>query len=344
MSIVSSRPTITRNELENVLDSLIKEELTGGNSVKTFESSLSELLQIKLSLAVNSLTSAYLLIFKALDIQPGDEIILPSYFSSAPLGAMTLLGAKAVPADIEESHFSPSAETVKNLINEKTKAVIIGHTFGIDAQISRFSDCGIPVIEDVSHALGLEFEEKIPGSEGSFAVAGFTPTDIITTGNGAAVFTKNTRHFSLMRSLRGGDDDAVSLDCTMTEFQAAMGLSQLTRLQDFLRIRREIAQVYYDRLRLTPHKSAFPFNPNSSYQSFPVIFDASEDKVLKYWKTNSIQLYKPFPKTIHEHLGLKSMDYPQSDRFSKKLYSLPIYPTLTRKEIEKISRTLAKFI
>ncbi|HPW52192.1 MAG TPA: DegT/DnrJ/EryC1/StrS family aminotransferase, partial [Spirochaetota bacterium] len=75
MSIVSSRPTITRNELENVLDSLIKEELTGGNSVKTFESSLSELLQIKLSLAVNSLTSAYLLIFKALDIQHGDEII-----------------------------------------------------------------------------------------------------------------------------------------------------------------------------------------------------------------------------------------------------------------------------
>ena len=344
MSIVSSRPTITRTELENVLDSLIKEELTGGNSVKAFESSLSELLQIKFSLAVNSLTSAYLLVFKALEIKPDDEVIIPSYFSLAPLGALEIIGAKSVPADSEESLFCPSPETIKSLINDKTKAVILGHTFGINAQIERFSHLGIPVIEDVSHSIGLDPGEQVKDSDAAFTVAGFTPTDMITTGNGGAVFTKNTRHFSVMRTLRGGDEADVSFDCAMTEFQAAMGLSQLTRLQDFIRIRREIAQVYYDRLRLTQHKALFPFNPGSSYQSFPVIFDASEEKISKYWKTNGIQVYKPISKPVHEYLGYKPMDYPQSDRYSKKLFSLPIYPALTRKEIDKISRALAKFI
>jgi len=343
MSIVSYRPTITRTELENVLDCLIKDELTGGSSVRHFESALAELIQIRTGLAVCSHTAAYHLVFEALEIKPGDEVIIPSYFSSAPLGAMKIMGIKPIPVDLEEGALSPSPEAVKTLIGERTKAVIIGHTFGINASLSRFADIGVPIIEDISHALGLDFDEKPAGSEGAFAIASFTPVDMITTGNGAAVFTRNTRYFSAMKSLRQADD-AITYDYAMTEFQAAMGISQLSRLQDFIRRRREIAQVYYDRLRITQHKSLFPFSPECSYHSFPVIFDASEEKVEKYWKSCGIQLTRPLIKPVHVHEGLRPMDYPISDRYAKKLYSLPIYPTLTRKEIDKISRSLAKFI
>lgn len=253
MSIVQYKPTITRKELENVLDCLINDELTGGEPVKRFESSLGELLGIKYCTAVSSPTAAYLLAFKALEVKPGDEVIIPSYFSVAPLAAASLVGATPVLVDLAENSLITSPELVKEKITDKTRAIVLAHTFGTNAAVDSFTQFNIPVIEDISHALGSETDEKPAGTLGTLTVCSFTPVDMITTGNGAAVWTRNTRHYSLMRDLRSGDK-IIGYDCTITDLQGAMGISQISRLQDFIRRRREIAQVYYERIRVTPHK------------------------------------------------------------------------------------------
>ncbi|HOQ13241.1 MAG: UDP-4-amino-4-deoxy-L-arabinose--oxoglutarate aminotransferase [Spirochaetes bacterium ADurb.Bin218] len=344
MKIVSSKPTITRKELESVLDCMIHDELATGSTVKSFEAMLSEITSIKYSLALNSLVSCYILIFKALEIQEEDEIIIPSFFDHAPVSALTLTGGKPIIIDTEENSIFPSAAKIKERISEKTKAIVLGDIAGFHIDSEEFKDINIPIIADISHSIGTEYNEKPAGSHFTFAVASFAPSMIITTGNGGAIWTNNSRYFSTMRDLRGNSTDNINFDFTLTDLQAAMGISQILKLKDFIKRRREIALKYYEAIRITTHKPFMPYSETAAYQSFPVIFDAPSDRVEKYWKKNAIEIEKLIARPNHEMLGLKGFDYPNSDRLSKKLYSIPIYPSLSKKEIERITKTLAAFI
>jgi perosamine synthetase len=344
MSIVSCKPTITRKELESVLDCLISEKLESGDVIKGFESQVSALTGVKYAITTNSLTSAYHLAFLALDLKASDEVIMPSYFDPAPLNALRLTGAKPVLVDIDDNSFTPSAAQIREKITPATRALVTGHTFGFYAPMADYKALEIPIIEDISHVIGAEHEEKSPGQDGVITLASFAPSMMITTGNGGIVLTSNSRFFSTMRDLRGTTDATASFDYTMTDFQGAMGLSQLSRLQDFIRRRREIARLYHEALKNTTHRTMYAFSDAFVYQAFPIQFDASMEKVDKFWKKSGIEVVHPIGKPLHAHLQLRGMDFPNSDRMSKKMYSLPVYPTLSKKEIEKISKTIAKFV
>ncbi len=344
MKIVSSKPTITRKDLEGVLDCLINDELTTGNPVKAFENSVSELTGNKYSLATNSLTSAYHLAFKALEISGDDEVIMPSFFLRDPLSALLLTGGKAVLVDNEENSLFPSPEEIRKKITEKTKAIILGHTFGFHFDFGALKDTGVPVIEDISHAAGSEHEDAPVGQKGAISVMSLAPAMIITTGNGGMIATSNSKYFSAMRDLRGGGDNTPGFDYTMTDFQGAMGITQLLKLKDLLRRRRDIAKMYHDSIKLTEHSTFTAFNEKFAYQSFPVIFNAPNDKAEKFWKKNGVELAHPIERPLHDYLNIRGIEFPISDRLSKKVYTLPMYPTLTKKDIEKIIKTLSSFI
>ncbi|HEY1407112.1 MAG TPA: DegT/DnrJ/EryC1/StrS aminotransferase family protein [Spirochaetota bacterium] len=342
MDIVSCKPTITRQDLEGVLDCLVNDELVKGNSVKVFENALSELSGYRHCTAVSSHTAAYHCAFKALEIGPDSEVIIPSYFPMAPMNALSITGGKAVIIDNADGSLVPDIDTIKSKVTEKTKAIVFGHITGIVNSADELKELGIPLVEDISHYIGLEGVEK-GVTNATISIAAFTPFDLITTGNGAAVFTNSTRNLALFKEMRSSNEK-LHCDYSITDFQAAMGIAQISRLQDFIRRRREVAKVYYDALRQTPHNALYAYNDAFTYQSFPLIFDAPKDKVEKYWKKSGIEIYHPVEQPLHAILEEKGMDFPNSDRYSKKVYSLPIYPTLSRKEIEKIARHLAKFI
>jgi len=344
MKIVSSRPTITRKDLEGVLDCLINDDLTTGVTVKNFEDNVGGMCGLKYSLATNSITSSYHLAYKALNIEHDDEVIIPSYFYQAPLSALLLAEGKPVLVDSDENSLFPTIEAIKELITDKTKAIVVGHTFGFQQDYSELYDLSIPVIEDISHGLGTEINDAPIGSKASITVSSFEPSMIVTTGHGGIVMTGNSKLFSAMRDLRGNREDSIHLDYTMTDFQAAMGITQLLKLKGLLRRRREVAKFYNEAIRGTSHKAPYTYNENFAYQSFPVIFDAPGEKVSKYWKKNGIELLHPITTPLHVLLEMRGLDFPNSDRMSKKIFSLPIYPTLTKKEIEKISRAFAAFI
>jgi len=166
---------------------------------------------------------------------------------------------------------------------------------------------------------------------------------IITTGNGGMVLTENSKHYSQMRDMRNGGD-TINLNCTMTDFQGAMGISQAQKIKNFIKRRQDIARNYYEAIRITSHRTPYHFSENFAYQGFPVIFDAPVDKIEKYWKKNGIEIISPFKNTLHSLSGLRGMDFPNGDRLSKKLFLIPLYPTLTKNEIEKVSKSLARFI
>jgi perosamine synthetase len=344
MKIVSNKATITRKELEAVLDCLINDELVAGESVKNFEGGISKMIGLKYALATNSLTAAYHLVFKALEIGPGDEVIMPSFFFQAPLSALSMTGATAVLVDNEKDSLFPSIENIKEKISEKTKAIVAGHLFGFHFPVQGLGEFNLTVIEDISHAIGTEIDEVPAGRFGTFAVCSFDPSCIITTGNGGLVLTNNSKHYSTMKEARGNGEKNLHYDYTMTDFQGAMGSSQLAKLPDLLSRRREIARIYHDSIRITPHKTPFQFNDRFAYQSFPVLFNLSNEKVESYWRKNRIEVVRPIECALHNLVGQNSGDYPNSERLSRKLFSLPLYPTLSRKDVEKISKNVGGFI
>ncbi|MCU0822330.1 MAG: DegT/DnrJ/EryC1/StrS family aminotransferase [Spirochaetes bacterium] len=346
MNIASIKPTITRREIEGVLNCLLNGELTKDNSIKEFESIISNLVGLQYCIATNSLSSAYHMAFKALEIKSGDEVIIPSYFDIAPLGALNLVGGTVVLVDVDENSFTPSINQIKEKITEKTRAVVISHMFGFFAPIEELLALNVPIIEDISHIIGAENEEIPVGSAGTITVSSLAPGCIITTGNGGIALTNNSRYYSIMKDSRedSNKNQSISYDCGLTNFQGAMGISQLTRLYDFINRRKEIAKLYYEALKFSPHKTIYHYNDSFAFQSFPIIFDAPAEKVEKYWKKSGIDIYRPIEKPLHKYLDLKLMDYPRSDRYANKLYTLPIYPALTKREIDKISNALAKFI
>lgn len=344
MKIVSNKPTITRKELEAVLDCLINDELVAGESIKNFENSIAKMIGLKYSLSTSSLTAAYHLVFKALEIGETDEVIMPSFFSQAPLSALTMTGGKAVLVDNEKDSIFPSIADIKGKISEKTKAIVMGHLFGFHAQLRDLGDVTIPVIEDISHAVGTEIDEVPAGRNGTFTVASFDPAAIITTGNGGMVLTNNSKYYSVMKDYRGYDEHHLHYDYSMTDFQGAMGTSQLAKLPDLLSRRREIARIYHDSIRITPHKTPYQFSDMFAYQAFPLLFNMSNEKVEGYWRKNRIEVVRPIEYPLHSIMGLNGSDYPNSERYSKKLFAIPLYPTLSRRNIDKISKTLGGFI
>ena len=346
MGIVGSKPTITRKELEGVLDCMIQDELTTGTTVKKLEAHCAQMSGTKFALATSSHTAAFHLAFTALDIAAGDEVIIPSFFSQSPLSALRLCGASPVLVDIEEGSFAPSADQIREVITEKTRALVIGHMFGFPMDITPYMELNIPVIEDISHIFGKDPAEETGIFRGSILVSSFSPEMMITTGNGGMVITGNSRYYSQMRDYRNGAPSAgiPGFDYTMTDLQGAMGISQVLKLRDFIKRRKEIAKIYLEALKKTPHQSLYAFNEEFTYQSFPILFDTVPEKIDKFWKKQNIQVFKPIQPALHDYCGLRGLDYPWSDRFSKKLFSLPIYPTLTRKEIEKVARALSMFV
>ena len=345
LKISFNKSTITRKELERVLDCLIKDELDSYEPLKIFETEIANLLKLKYAIATNTLTSAYHLIFKSLNIVSNDdEVILPSFMPQAPLNALSLMGGKPVLVDNQDNSFFSSLEEIKTKITSKTKAIIVFHPFGYHFDYEELTDLKIPLIEDISHILGTENIDEIFKIKSTFKVISFASQMIITTGNGGMILTNNSNFYSSFKAVSGLVENKINNESLLTPLQAALGWSQLKKINQLLTRRREIAKIYYEALKMTPHQTLISYNNSFAYQSFPVLFDAPNEKIEKFWQDNRIEIKKALPYPLHALLDINGRDFPQADRLSKKLYSLPIYPTLTKKEIMKISNLLASFL
>jgi perosamine synthetase len=344
MKIVSTRPTITRKELEAVLDCLINDELIAGESVKNFETSIARMIGVKYALATSSLTAAYHLAYLALGIGAGDEVIMPSFYPTAPMSALSMTGGTAVLLDNESDSLFPSIPDIRSRITEKTRAIVFGHLFGFQIPLQGMEDVQVPIIEDISHSIGTETDDIPSGRNGTITVASFDPAGIITTGNGGMVLTNNSKYYSVMKDFRGNGGGHLNYDYSMPDFQGAMGISQLGKLPNLLARRREIAKIYQESLRVTSHKTPLLFNERFAYQSFPVLFSASNEKIETYWRKSRIEATHSIGHPLHQLAGADAAGFPNAERYSKKLFSVPLYPTLSRRDVEKISKLLSSFI
>jgi perosamine synthetase len=371
-------PWMTSDDKKAVFQALNSRWLTGGPLVKNFESEFANYLGTKFAVAVNSCTAALHLSMRALNIRPGDEVIVPDLTFAATANAAIFCGAKPVLADIDEKTFNISPKQVLNKITSKTKAIIPVHYGGQSCDMKELleiaQDKHLSIVEDCAHSLGADYNGKKTGTFGAMGCFSFYPTKIITTLEGGMITTDDEKLYQRLRLLREHGMSRTAIDresgatwyydvvdlgynYRLTDPQAALGSSQLKRVEDGIKRRIRIADYYDKELSTAAPNVTVPFRaPNRSHifhlytlkipeskggvyrnELFKKLANANIQSSVHYTPLHLMNFYKQF-------LNKKSDTFPVAEKIYNQILTLPLYPNLTKKQVTKITGEIASFV
>jgi perosamine synthetase len=271
MPIPLSAPDITEAEIAAVTAVLRTPHLSLGPELAAFETSFAEYHDVPHAIAVSSGTAGLHMALLALDIGPGDEVIVPSFAFIAVANAVLHVRATPVFADIDPVTLNLTPSTVEPLITPRTRAFLVVHTFGIPADMHTFRALAtrhnLVIIEDACEALGAQLHDRRVGAFGDLSVFGFYPNKQITTGEGGAILAHTQTHADRLRSLRNQGRVAKPADIVesqkadnwlhhpdigfnyrLSDIACALGRVQLSRIGEILALRRAAAERYHSLL------------------------------------------------------------------------------------------------
>ena len=336
-----SKPTLTQEDYEAVLEVLQSGHLVQGNSVSAFEQYLSSFIGVSEGVAVSSGTAALHLSLLALGIGGGDEVIIPSYVCPALLNAVRYVNARPVISDIDGATFNVDVTNIKGRITPRTKAVIVPHMFGRTADIDAIAALGIPVIEDCAQSVGARHGQAYTGSFGICSIVSFYATKMLTTGEGGMVLSNDAQFSARVRDLRDYDEkegNTVRYNYKMTDMQAALGVSQLQRLPSFIERRKEIAARYST--ALSDIGISGPLVPQTGDHIFYryIVLTRDLSRFTDRMAVRGITCRRPVFKPIHHYLGLS--DCPVTDDVFRRAVSIPLYPSLSDDDVARIAAAM----
>ena len=339
MIIPHSRPTISEEDISSVVTNLRSGLLAYGEEVARFERDLSSYIGVLGGVATNSGTSALHLALEALGIRPSDEVVVPSYVCASVLHAVKCTGASPVLADIGVGGYNIASKSVAKRITRNTKAVIVPHLFGLAADIDELLQLGLPIIEDCAQAIGAQYKGKKLGSYGTVSTFSFKATKLMTTGHGGMVATNSKEILEKLRDLAKYDEldeYHASHNYLLTDFQAALGRSQLKQLGSFIERRREIARMYDDVFK--------DIGQNTQEVGDGIIFRYvvdvdNADRYIEAMRKRGVYCARPVFKPLHEYI-VADGEFPNTERAMSRTVSIPIYPSLSDEEIEYVCKAV----
>jgi len=343
--IIHSKPTLGKDEETAVVKVIRSGQITQGKKVAQFERVMASYIGKKYAIAVNSGLSALHLSLIALGIKKDDEVILPSYTCDALLNAVLYLDAKPEIVDVNYSDGNISPIEIKRKITSKTKAIIVPHCLGFPAEIDSIIKLGIPVIEDCAVSIGAKYKSKMVGSFGKISVFSFYATKMLTTGEGGMILTNDKKIADIVRELRDYTKHAkfrIRYNYKMTDIEAAMGIVQLRKLNFFIKKRFLLAKKYTDLLKEC-HGIVLPIYNKKEikpvfYRYIVKLLNHNPNKIRRIMRKKGIVCGLGVLKPLHQLLRLSPKHYPVSEKLTREVISLPIYPSLTEKDIKYIVR------
>ncbi|MBD3427002.1 MAG: aminotransferase DegT [Candidatus Omnitrophica bacterium] len=335
--IPHSRPTLYEEEALAAAEVVRSGNIAQGERVKKFEEELARYIGVKGAVLTNSGSSALHLGLVAMGIGEGDEVLMPSYVCSALLNAVYLTGARPRLCDIEPDTFNISVSSIEDNRTENTACVIVPHMFGSPADLERIKDLGIPVVEDCAQSLGARYGDLRTGSIGTLGMLSFYACKMITSGEGGALVSDDEEVLRIARDRRDYDEKEhykLRYNYKMTDIQAAVGLVQLERADEFVRVRKEIASGYhaaFSGLDLELPEGEF----DHVYYRYVLATDRDLGEVISRIGESGVTAARPVFKPLHRYLEIRS-GFKNTDRAYSTLFSVPIYPSLTQEERKKV--------
>ena len=351
---------ILRKEILSSIDKTFSNGVIffGKNLIK-FENNFTKKYKSKYGLAVKSGTDALLISLMAIGIKRGDQVITASNTAIPTISAIINSGAIPVLVDINNDYLMDHTKILK-AINSKTKAIIPVHLYGKSCNMTEIlriiKNKNIHIIEDCAQAQGSMFKNKFVGTFGSFGCFSFYPTKILGGySDGGFILTNSYKFFNIAKKIRFYGIETVNkddklygkyyaningLNSRLDEINAKILDIKLKKINKFISRRREIAKIYNDNLKNT--SLTLPKNilkSNHVYHLYTVSHKDRDFIIDKLYKKKiGTKVIYPYP--IHKMKAYKKIfnrkKFINSEIFSKKIFSLPIYPELTNKQIFKI--------
>ena len=366
MQVPLSSPDIIDKDIEAVVEVMKTRYLSIGPKVVEFEKRMGRFAGTKYTVAVNSGTSALHLIIRGIGIEEGDVVITTPFSFIASSNCILFERARPLFVDIEEETLNLDADKVEEKLKslsreelEKVKALLVVDAFGQPADWDRFKEIGkkynLRLIEDSAEALGAEYKGKRAGSLGEVGVFAFYPNKQITTGEGGIIVTDNEELARLARSMRnqgrgegGGwlDHERLGYNFRMDELSAALGCSQMDRIEEILEKREKVAGMYGEKLAEVKEVQVpyiAPYVSRMSWFVYVIRLDGkiNRDKVIKYLNEEGIQC-KPYFTPIHlqpfyrKMFSYKEGDFPVTEDVTGRTIALPFFNNLKEEQIDYV--------
>ncbi len=357
-------PSIEEDDLEAVREALASGYLVQGPRVADFEQAIADYVGTKHAVAVSNCTAALLLALMALEIGPEDRVAVTTYSWPATANVIALCGAEPLFVEVEAGTFNMDPEALAEVLTRtKVKAVLPVHTFGGMADMSRILSVAakydVPVIEDAACALGAKLNGRPAGTWGVMGCFSFHPRKAITTGEGGVITIDDASLARKLRILRnhGQDPDAPKPDFVMpghnmrlTEFQAALGVTQMRKVERIIDSRCAQAARYDELLKgsglVAPGKLA---DSRHVYQSYVVLLPreaaAARADIISSLKSEGIETtigtyHLPLTTYFRNRSGFKVGDFPVTDEISTRALSLPLFEALTSDQQHHVTASL----
>ena len=360
-------PMIGEEEINEVVDSLRSGWVTTGPKVKRFEEDMASYIGARHTIAVNSCTAALHIALTALEIGPGDDVLVPTLTFCSTANVVLHLGARPVLVDVDQNgHIC--LESAEAHITPATRAIIPVHYAGVACDLEAVRGFAerhaIEVVEDAAHAIGCTWKNQRIGASGRAIAFSFYATKNMTTGEGGLIATDDSKLADHMRalSLHGMSRDAWKrysetgswyyevLDPgykdNMTDLQAAIGIHQLRRLDGFIARRQEIAARYdeaFSRLETFDLPQPLP-QRNHIYHLYAIRLrpgalniDRSEfiDELRRLKIGTSVHFIPLHRHPLFQRVTETAPDrFPNAERFYQGVLSLPLYPKMSDQDVE----------
>ena len=357
-----SKPFIGAREKELVLDALDSGWVSSiGKYIDEFEAGFARYCGTEYALAVSNGTTGLHLALAALGLRQGDEVIVPDLTFVATANAVAYTGATPVLADIDADTLCMDPASVKSLISGRTKAIIPVHLYGhpadMDALLEIGNAHGVDIIEDAAEAHGAEYKGRRVGGLGKCGVFSFYGNKVITTGEGGMLTTNDREFYLRARRLR---DHAMSpqrryfheelgFNYRITNLQAALGVAQLERIEEFLNRRAEIMSWYKSEIAATDSVRLNRVK-NWAKSAFWMVClevdwldEARRDALMQALKARGIDT-RPYFCTVSSMPMYKQRPLPVASRKSQIGLNLPSYYELTKTEVQRIGSDVNRIL
>lgn len=331
-----------------------------GEEVKQFEDEFASFCGARYAIGVSSGTAALHLALLAAGVGEGDEVITVPYTFTATTEAISYVGARTVFVDIDPEDYNIDVSRVEEKITERTKTILPVHLYGhpVDMEpiLAMADRHGLKVVEDAAQAHGAEYRGRKVGAIGTVGCFSFYPAkNLGAYGDGGMVVTNDEEIADKVRLLRdhgrrGKYEHLVKgYNYRLDALQAAILRVKLKSLSSWNENRRELAKLYNELLAgtgvITPIEREYAKHVYHLY----VIRVKDREGLQKWLKSRGIATGAHYPLPLHfqkayEHLGYKRGDFPAAEKCSQEVISLPMFPELTREEIEEVSGAIKAFL
>ena len=367
------RQWIDDDDIRAVVKVIKSDWLTQGPTIKEFETALCIYTGARYTVAVSSGTAALHIACLAAGIKTGDEIITTPMTFVASANCALYCGAMPIFADIEKCTANIDPVQIEKKISKKTRMIIPVHFAGHPCEMKEISAMAkknnLLVIEDAAHALGAKYCGSKIGScrYSDMTTLSFHPVKHITTGEGGAVLTNRRDLYEKLLVLRTHgitknnlvnkpdgewyyEMQQLGYNYRITDIQAALGISQLKKLDKFVKRRREIAEIYRSGFKNNPYfdMPAEKGYAYSSYHIFPIKLKnnlaGKRKEIFSEFRRNGIGAqvhYIPvYRHPYYKNLGYKSKDYPNTEDFYSREISIPLYPLMKNSDVRYVIKKI----